>query len=70
MGVEVFMAPATSHVARMEWDDESEDLRVTYTDGSVYVALNCTRREWQQAQTARPIGAFLNRHFRGRLSPA
>lgn len=61
MGVETFMPPTISHVDHVEWDDESEDLTITYDDGSQYLARNVPRGEWRRLQQSMSVGAFIHR---------
>ncbi len=68
MGVETFMPPTSSHVDSVDWDSESEDLTVTYSDGSQYMARNIPRGEWRRLQQSPSTGSFINRVIRN-LSP-
>ncbi len=68
MGVETFLPPASSHVDQVDWDDESEDLTVTYSDGSQYMARNIPRGEWRRLQQSGSTGGFINRVIKA-LSP-
>ena len=63
---ETFVPPSSSNVKSAEWDAESEDLKVSFTDGSTYLYRNLPHSKWRGLQQAESTGGFLARHVKGR----
>lgn len=67
MASEVFVPPHSSHVNEVEWDDESEDLIVTWDSGDRTKYLNVPRATYRALTQAGSVGAFIARQIKDRF---
>lgn len=67
MGVETVIPSVSSHVAQYSHDDEVDDLTITFSDGSTYIARNVPKATFRSMQTCESPGSFWRRHIKPRF---
>lgn len=58
--------PPSSHVEQVDFDDDTDTLSVTFTDGRTYDYLNVPAAVARDFQNSGSAGQYLNRHIKGR----
>ncbi|QQL49459.1 KTSC domain-containing protein [Mucilaginibacter ginkgonis] len=56
----------SSVVAHMDYNEQSKNLRITYTSGMVYDYKDVPQREYNQMLAAQSKGQYLNYHIKGK----
>lgn len=67
MTVETFQPLSSSHIQQADYDRESEDLTITFQDGSQYVYRNVPPSTYRGLTLAESCGSFFHRHIRSRF---
>lgn len=67
MSVETFIPAISTHVEEATWDDESEDLIITFDGGDQYMYRNVPKATWKAFMLAPSQGAFVHRQLKGRF---
>lgn len=55
----------SSVVAKMEYDEASENLRITFVSGLVYDYKHVPEKIYRARKAATSKGTYLNRHIKG-----
>lgn len=67
MNVETFEPVGSSHIQRAVYDKESEDLTLTFSDGSQYTYRNVPQSTYRGLTLAGSAGSYFHRHIRSRF---
>jgi hypothetical protein len=66
MTVETFEPIGSSHIQAASYDRESEDLTITFQDGSQYLYRNVPPSTYRSLTLADSVGSFFHRNIRSR----
>lgn len=64
MTVETFNPARSTFVTQIEYDDEIEDLTVTFTDGKAFTYHGVSKSTYRNFTLAPSVGGFFYRHIR------
>lgn len=60
--------PASSHIAQVDWDGDTDTLTIEFTDGRSYDYMNVPGAVFREFQASGSAGQFFNRQIKQRYA--
>lgn len=68
MSVEVFSPGNSTFIDELKFDDEADELTISFSDGAEFKYFGVTKATYRNFTLAPSIGGFFHRHIKDRYS--